>query len=91
MKEFDNILYGKLKKLTAENIIYTSYTKEDKNDNYEINVNLPYINIENEEVKQFNKEIKDTFEGKAEETIKNKNNNNILLMINYCFLCMLCI
>lgn len=66
-----------------ENIIYTSYTKEDKNDNYEINVNLPYINIENEEVKQFNKEIKDTFEGKAEETIKNKNNNNIIYTVKY--------
>lgn len=66
-----------------ENIIYTSYTKEDKNDNYEINVNLPYINIENKEVKQFNKEIKDTFEGKAEETIKNKNNNNIIYTVKY--------
>ena len=66
-----------------ENIIYTSYTKEDKNDNYEINVNLPYINIENKEVKQFNKEIKDTFEGKAEEIIKNKNNNNIIYTVKY--------
>ena len=66
-----------------ENIIYTSYTKEYKNDNYEINVNLPYINIENKEVKQFNKEIKDTFEGKAEETIKNKNNNNIIYTVKY--------
>ncbi|CDE90052.1 unknown [Clostridium sp. CAG:389] len=66
-----------------ENIIYTSYTKEDKKDNYEINVNLPYINIENKEVKQFNKEIKDTFEGKAEETIKNKNNNNIIYTVKY--------
>ena len=66
-----------------ENIIYKSYTKEDKNDNYEINVNLPYINIENKEVKQFNKEIKDTFEGKAEETIKNKNNNNIIYTVKY--------
>ena len=66
-----------------ENIIYTSYTKEEKNDNYEINVNLPYINIENKEVKQFNKEIKDTFEGKAEETIKNKNNNNIIYTVKY--------
>ena len=66
-----------------ENIIYTSYTKEDKNDNYEINVNLPYINIENKEVKQFNKEIKDTFEGKAEEIIKNENNNNTIYTVKY--------
>ncbi len=85
---FDNILendeeYQIQKINNNENIIYTSYTKEDKNDNYEINVNLPYINIENEEVKQFNKEIKDTFEGKAEETIKNKNNNNIIYTVKY--------
>lgn len=85
---FDNILendeeYQIQKINNNENIIYTSYTKEDKNDNYEINVNLPYINIENKEVKQFNKEIKDTFEGKAEETIKNKNNNNIIYTVKY--------
>ena len=36
-------------------IIYTDYSKQEKTDNYEMNVNLPYINIENEYAKKFNK------------------------------------
>lgn len=33
-------------------IIYTEYSKQEKKDNHELDVNLPYINIKNEEVKQ---------------------------------------
>lgn len=63
-------------------IVYTSYSKEEKNGEYEINVNLPYINIKNEEVNKFNTEIKNTFEEKAEEVIKEQE-QKILYIVKY--------
>lgn len=63
-------------------IIYTNYNKQEKTDNYEMNVNLPYINIENEETKKFNKEIENTFKEKAEEITKSTN-KNIIYTVKY--------
>lgn len=63
-------------------IIYTEYSKQEKRDNHELDVNLPYINIKNEEVNKFNKEIKNTFEGKAEEVSQNTD-ENILYTVKY--------
>ena len=63
-------------------IIYTDYSKQEKTDNYEMNVNLPYINIENEYAKKFNKEIESTFKEKAEKITKSKN-KNIIYTVKY--------
>lgn len=63
-------------------IIYTDYNKQEKTDNYEMNVNLPYINIENEDAKKFNKEIDSTFKEKAEEITK-ITNKNIIYTVKY--------
>lgn len=66
-----------------KDIVYTNYENTDKSaNNYEMNVNLPYINIKNEEVNKFNKEIKNTFEGKAEEVSQNTD-ENILYTVKY--------
>ena len=54
-----------------KDIVYTNYSKEDKTDIYEINLNLPYINIKNKSVQNFNNEIENTFQAKSEEIIKN--------------------
>ena len=54
-----------------KDIVYTNYSKEDKTDKYEINVNLPYINIKNKSVQNFNNVIENTFQAKSEEIIKN--------------------
>lgn len=77
-------------------IVYSNYQKEEKNDRYEININIPYINIKNKTIEEFNKEITNTFKAKAEEilnsedknaiyTVKYKANieNNILSLIIY--------
>lgn len=58
-------------------IVYNSYQKEEKNENYELNVNLPYINIQNKDIEDFNKEIKSTFEAKAEEILNSIESNSI--------------
>lgn len=60
-----------------EKIVYTGYNKEEKTDKYEINVNLPYINIKNKTIQNFNQEISDTFEAKAEDILKSTNKNTI--------------
>ena len=63
-------------------IIYKNYEKQEKTANYEINVNLPYINIDNESAKKFNKEIENTFKEKAEEII-NSTNRNVIYTVKY--------
>ena len=63
-------------------IIYTNYNKQEKTTSYEINVNLPYININNESAKKFNKEIENTFKEKAEEITKSIN-RNVIYTVKY--------
>lgn len=65
-----------------EKIIYTSYIKEERTDKYEINVNLPYINIKNKAVQEFNEEMANTFEAKAEEILK-ITDKNIIYTVKY--------
>lgn len=74
----DNGSY-KIKKINSEKeIVFTNYSKNDRNNKYEINVNLPYINIKNsDDVNNFNNEMEKTFAGKAENIIEtNKDNLN---------------
>lgn len=88
--------YKTEKKENDKEIVYTYYKKEEKSDNYELKIDLPYININNQDVEKFNKEMSDTFIKKAEEvlqdtekkviyTIKYKAyiENNILSVIIY--------
>ena len=74
--------YNIPKLYNTQKIIYTSYEKKEKNDKYDININLPYINIDNKEVQNFNKEIKETFEAKAENIIKDKS-ENVIYTVKY--------
>lgn len=65
-----------------QKIVYTGYKKEEKNNGYELNVNLPYINIKNSTVQNFNKEIKETFEKKSEEILQTTD-KNIVFTVKY--------
>ena len=61
-----------------KDIVYTNYENTDKSaNNYEMNVNLPYINIKNQSVKDYNENIKNIFQAKAEEVLKSTNSNVI--------------
>lgn len=72
----DNGSY-KIKKIdSSKDIVFTDYNKKEQNNKYEIDVNLPYINIKNnDDVNNFNTDMKNTFAGKAEEIIKSNQNN----------------
>lgn len=65
-----------------EKIVYTEYSKEDKTEKHEINVNLPCINIKNEDAENFNENIENTFGGKSEEILKSTN-QNIIYTVKY--------
>ncbi len=64
-------------------IVYTGYhQKETKVNDYDLDVNVPYININNKIIEEFNKQIKETFEQRA-KSILNLKNNNIIYTVNY--------
>ena len=55
-----------------KDIVYTNYEKIETNNNYEINVVLPYINIKNSKIQKWNEEIVNTFEAKAKQILENE-------------------
>ena len=67
----------------AQEIVYTYYTKEEnKKNSYDMNINIPYINIDNETIAAYNEEIKQTYEQKAESTLQTEN-ENIIYTLQY--------
>lgn len=64
-------------------LIYTNYEKNEKTDNYEINVVLPYINIQSSKIKSWNNEIKNTFEEKAKQILKSNNETKTIYSTKY--------
>ena len=93
-KEFNNMFDNQVNYMNNNNykitkieqskeIIYTGYQKKENvlND-YELDINIPYINIHNEKIEEYNKEIVETFEKKA-KSILNIQNNSIIYTVNY--------
>ena len=74
----------KITKLESnKEIIYTGYQNNDsKINDYDMNVNIPYININNDIIEEFNTQIRDIFEKKAKSII-NTQNNNVIYTVDY--------
>lgn len=92
--EFDKIFTNKLetenydnssinKEDSTKEIVY-SYIKGQKNspNNYDFDIHIPYININNENAKKINKEIEE-YKNKCAEILNSKN-KNIIYNIDYC-------
>ena len=63
--------------------IYTNYEKTKVNSgNYEIDVKIPVININSEEIKSYNEDIKQVFQDKA-ESILNGGSNRAVYSVDY--------
>ena len=70
--------YKNRKEKSNEALIYTKYEKEANIENaYDINVKIPYINIKDDTIKNYNEEIEDIFKKKAEDIMATKNKNSI--------------
>lgn len=64
-------------------IIYTKLEKkESKLNNYDVDIHVPYINIDNENIEKYNKEIEEVFVSKAESVLGSKN-KNIIYTVEY--------
>lgn len=94
-EDFNNIFENKVNYLEnnsyridkideSQEIVYTGYSdKNNKISDYNLDVNIPYINIQNAVIDQFNKDIKEIFEQKAKD-ILNTQKQNIIYSVNYC-------
>lgn len=79
----NNNSYKIVKLETDKEIVYTGYKNNDsKINDYEMNVNIPYININNDIIEEFNTQIRDIFEKKA-KSIGNTQNNNVIYTVDY--------
>lgn len=85
---FDNLFQNKveidstdvnIEKVNEEqDVIYTYYSKDESKENYyDINVNIPYINMNDEIIQQYNEEIKQTYEKKAEDILQTQSKNTV--------------
>ena len=74
----------KITKVNKEKeIVYLGYqNKQYRVNDYELDVNIPYINIKNETVQEFNIQIRDTFEQKVKSVLNSKN-NNVIYSVDY--------
>ena len=91
VSNFDDIFQNHLEEYTtdvnikkideAQELVYTYYTKnENKKNSYDLNLNIPYINIDNETIVAYNEEIKQTYEATAERILQTENKNIIYSM-----------
>ena len=93
ISNFDDVFQNQLEEYSTDaniqkiddgqEIIYTYYTKDEAKENsYDLNLNIPYINIDNETIASYNEEIRETYEGKAESTLESEN-QDIIYTVQY--------
>ena len=69
---------------TEKSIVYIAYSIKQENKFYDIDLNIPMINIKGNIPKEFNKVTQEVFVKKANEVRKNKNNaEKIIYSIDY--------
>lgn len=62
----------------SKDIIYSYYEKQEKQDNnYDIDICIPFFNIENDTLKKYNESIQNDFIKKAENVLQSQNRNTI--------------
>ncbi len=91
--EFNNIFNNNIgnddgrnnskKQKEDKQLVYTEYEKkETKLNSYDLEVHIPYINIQGEIIDKYNKEIHDIFVQMTEKVLKSQN-NNVIYTVEY--------
>jgi len=90
--DFDNIFTNSItvqnennnkKEDSTKEMVYTNIQrKESKLNSYDIEVNIPYINVDSDIAKQYNKEIQDIFVTKMDSILASQN-ENIIYTVEY--------
>lgn len=69
---------------SSKEVVYSYYMSNEQNqDKYSFNIQIPYINIDNSEVKKCNEEIKNIFEAKAQNIISSSSSEKTIYSVNY--------
>lgn len=93
IENFDNIFQNRIEEYNTsisipildeeQPIVYTYYrTAENKQKSYVLDLNIPFINIDNEEIAKYNEDIKGMFEEKANEILQTED-ENIIYSVEY--------
>lgn len=94
-ENFDNIFDNRInyqnylvssaiKQDSTKELVYTNYIKQEKiEEKYEINVNIPKININNTNVDNINKEIENVFYTKVNSILSNVNSQKTIYSVKY--------
>lgn len=91
--EFNNIFNNNIgnddgrnnskKQKEDKQLVYTEYEKkETKLNSYDLEIHIPYINIQGEIIDKYNKEIYDIFVQMTEKVLKSQN-NNVIYTVEY--------
>lgn len=68
----------------SKEIVYTSYSnKKDEENKYLIDINIPYINIDNKIIEKYNEEIQSIFESKEKSILSQTNETDNIYSVNY--------
>lgn len=66
-----------------QKLVCTKYAeRKTKGNSYDININIPYINIDNETINKYNEEIEEVFVTKAKNILET-DNKNIIYTVEY--------
>ena len=66
-----------------QNLVCPKYVEQrTKGNSYDININIPYINIDNDIINKYNQEIEDVFVTKAKNILET-DNKNIIYTVEY--------
>ncbi len=91
--EFNNIFNNELttdreynleKEYEQYDLVFTRYKSDKVEENkYNLNLNIPHINIKQEAIQNYNKKITDIFLEKAKSIMNNENSSNVIYNISY--------
>ena len=75
--------YNTKKEDTTKDLVYTKQEKkETKSNSYDLEIHIPHINIKNEIVDKYNKEIEEVFVNMTNKVLKSEN-RNIIYTVEY--------
>ena len=87
---FDNTLdviehfNGNIKKIREkDDIILVAFDTQEQNENYTVNLKIPYFNIDSEDARQHNRQIKELFKDKSESVLSSNSSKNIIYNVKY--------
>jgi hypothetical protein len=79
----NNEAHNNMKINTDQPLVYTRYDKQEKkNDSYDLNIKIPYINIKDDVIEQYNNEIEEIFATKV-RSILESDKGNVIFNIDY--------